>query len=624
MAASAPIRRIEEAPGTYRTAQGEERGQFFAVPYALMPCVFRAYDLLFEADCHLLLYVWQRTGGWPKLTGYRPQRITIPELMNGRVGYQHDYGAHKCRQALLDAKDRMIWLGLLYEEAERPGDPRSPRRYALIDPSNPGRGPYQTTDGTWEIRLMDGAGGLRYPIDPASLPDRPATPEQYRGLLDRLDAGLLDRSGWSILQTSTGLLDRPEKTRRAFPQKAPQAGIDNSLDNISRKENLDKGAAYAAPISADSQRKNKGLLDNIPSGISIAKNNENTARSDNEALPQAQQLTNTGQAVLFPAIAMPAQPQPAEMQQRRVSSSRRDTRPTMKRKQPAQNELYAVWKQILPSATERQAKSTIIGLAELANPEKMMGYPVTPGELPALMYQVMDWRDRNTNEHYTPTPRLLAEWIDKIRRQVANTPAPRVRAWLNWQMQQVEEAPGVANELVRLIELVQAFDPYLRGDPSAVPSTALDVGEVPVRATITEVPDSELPDEAIAMEEVEDFSWTARLQQFVPDGDRKRDCTSQRDVRMLWGFVRDALRPGLNTARRQHLDALIPAWDPEHPSDLLLLGSSDYGVRFVELTLLRDIDEQVGKLLSRFFVRATLVVVPQWVIDQVGGTAQKE
>lgn len=624
MAASAPIRRIEEAPSTYRTAQGEERGQFFAIPYALMPCVFRAYDLLFEADCHLLLYIWQRTGGWPKLTGYRPQRITIPELMNGRGGYQHDYGAHKCRQAILDAKDRMVWLGLLYEEAERPGDPHSPRRYALIDPSNPGRGPYQTADGTWEIRLMDGAGGLRYPVDPASLLDRPATPEQYRDLSDRLDAGLLDRSGWSILQNSTDLLDRPEKSRRAFPQKAPQAGIDNSLDNISKKENLDKSAAYAAPVSADTQGKNKGLSDNTPSGVSIAKDNGNTARSDNEAPPQAQQLTKTSQAVLFPAIAMPAQPQPAEMQQRRVSSSRRGPRPTMKRKQLPQNALYAVWKEILPSATERQAKSTIIGLAELANPEKMMGYPVTPGELPALMYQVMDWRDRNTNEHYTPTPRLLAEWIDKIRRQVANTPAPRVQAWLNWQMQQAEGAPDPADELAHLIETVQAFELYLRGGYSTDSSAALEIEEEAQVELEGAAADGEQPDEVASADEVEDFSWTTRLQQFVPDGDRKRGGNSQRDVGMLWGFVRDALRPGLNTARRQHLDALIPAWDPEYPSDLLLLGSSDYGVRFVELTLLRDIDEQIGKLLSRFFVRATLVVVPQWVIDQVGGAAQKE
>jgi hypothetical protein len=116
---------------------------------------------------------------------------------------------------------------------------------------------------------------------------------------------------------------------------------------------------------------------------------------------------------------------------------------------------------------------------------------------------------------------------------------------------------------------------------------------------------------------IDDAEWAARLCRFVPDVDGARDGRQQRDLQMLWGFVRDALRPGLNTARRQHLDALTPAWDAANPRELLLLGSTSYTIRFINMTLLREIDELIGKLLSRFFDRARPVFVPEWVIEQV-------
>jgi hypothetical protein len=112
---------------------------------------------------------------------------------------------------------------------------------------------------------------------------------------------------------------------------------------------------------------------------------------------------------------------------------------------------------------------------------------------------------------------------------------------------------------------------------------------------------------------IDDAEWAARLCRFVPDVDGKQ----QRDLQMLWGFVRESLRPGLNTARRQHLDALTPAWDGANPHELLLLGSTSYTIRFINMTLLREIDELIGKLLSRFFDRARPVFVPEWVIEQV-------
>lgn len=112
---------------------------------------------------------------------------------------------------------------------------------------------------------------------------------------------------------------------------------------------------------------------------------------------------------------------------------------------------------------------------------------------------------------------------------------------------------------------------------------------------------------------IDDAEWAEQLCRFIPDGDGRQ----QRDLQMLWGFVRDALRPGLNTARRQHLDALTPAWDAANPRELLLLGSTSYTIRFINMTLLREIDELIGKLLNRFFDRARPVFVPQWIIEQV-------
>lgn len=116
---------------------------------------------------------------------------------------------------------------------------------------------------------------------------------------------------------------------------------------------------------------------------------------------------------------------------------------------------------------------------------------------------------------------------------------------------------------------------------------------------------------------MDDPEWVARLCRFVPDAEATRDGRQSRDMQMLWGFVRDALRPGLNTARRQHLDSLVPAWNPTSPRELLLLGSTSYTVRFTNMALLREINELIGKLLSRFFDRARIVFVRQEVIDQV-------
>src|ERR1051326_2520164 len=86
---------------------------------------------------------------------------------------------------------------------------------------------------------------------------------------------------------------------------------------------------------------------------------------------------------------------------------------------------------------------------------------------------------------------------------------------------------------------------------------------------------------------MDDLAWVAQLSRFVPDAEGMRDGRQSRDVQMLWGFVRDALRPGLNTARRQHLDSLVPTWNPTNPRELVLLGATSYTVRFTTMALLR-------------------------------------
>ena len=111
--------------------------------------------------------------------------------------------------------------------------------------------------------------------------------------------------------------------------------------------------------------------------------------------------------------------------------------------------------------------------------------------------------------------------------------------------------------------------------------------------------------------------WIAQLSRFVPDAEGMRDGRQSRDVQMLWGFVRDALRPGLNTARRQHLDSLVPAWNATAPRELVLLGGTSYTVRFTNMALQREINELIGKLLNRFFDRARLVFVRQEVIEHL-------
>jgi hypothetical protein len=121
----------------------------------------------------------------------------------------------------------------------------------------------------------------------------------------------------------------------------------------------------------------------------------------------------------------------------------------------------------------------------------------------------------------------------------------------------------------------------------------------------------------LCTELMDDPEWIALLSRFVPDAEGQRDGRQNRDVQMLWGFVRDALRPGLNTARRQHLDSLVPAWNADNPRELVLLGGTSYTVRFTNMALLREINELIAKLLNRFFDRARLVFVRQEVIDHL-------
>ncbi len=85
-----------------------------------------------------------------------------------------------------------------------------------------------------------------------------------------------------------------------------------------------------------------------------------------------------------------------------------------------------------------------------------------------------------------------------------------------------------------------------------------------------------------------------------------------RAVSMLWGFVRDAISDHLTIARRSQLDTLTPKWDAIRPRTLLLLCETTWAARAAELTLRREIEPQLGKLLSDLFDEMQVVYAPGW------------
>ena len=66
----------------------------------------------------------------------------------------------------------------------------------------------------------------------------------------------------------------------------------------------------------------------------------------------------------------------------------------------------------------------------------------------------------------------------------------------------------------------------------------------------------------------------------------------------------------MNIARRTQLKALVPKWDATRPRTLLLLCKTTYGARAVELNLRREIEPQLGRLLSHFFDEMQVVYAP--------------
>ncbi len=110
------------------------------------------------------------------------------------------------------------------------------------------------------------------------------------------------------------------------------------------------------------------------------------------------------------------------------------------------------------------------------------------------------------------------------------------------------------------------------------------------------------PEEAAPVLEAEegatDETWVDRLLPTIPGLSGH-----QGDVGTLWGYVREALRakPDMSLSRKQHLEAVTPAVDPDCPRELVLLSTSGYTARFIERTLLREIEAQRGKLLYQHF-----------------------
>lgn len=99
-------------------------------------------------------------------------------------------------------------------------------------------------------------------------------------------------------------------------------------------------------------------------------------------------------------------------------------------------------------------------------------------------------------------------------------------------------------------------------------------------------------------EDEKDETWIDALRPTIPGVSGH-----QGNVGLLWGFVRETFRArsDLGFARKQHLEALLPAVDPTNPSELILLSTSESGARFLEATLLREIEAQREKLLYHVF-----------------------
>lgn len=572
--------RITEGRTLYGTAQGKQKETYLGIPYSLLP---RLYESSL-AEVRMQIYVWQRTGGWKDYHAHpQPARITFAEWTDGREGYAQDAGAHLCTQEISTTRDALVAKGWLYEEWETP-HVRGPRRYALIAPSNPGIGPYQREDGTWEVLLMTDEGPQPYQIPEAVLQHRKAGEIL---LQHRKETLLQDRKDSSITSKSALLEHRKEKSQRAFPRQGQREPITNTLANYSTKQELAKRAADAAPTPGAKEEDKSGAEKHQPPNPSLPSGSEDTTHSGIEATPPTAEFLS--KPSLFPAVAMPAS---VPVEEAFTPPKRSRTRGVKERKPRSPNPMYEVWKRHIstPPGSAREITSICTGLAELANPALTEGRPVTLEELPALMYQAMSWVDRVTGEHYTPTPRLIATYLSRLRDQIITCPAPKVRAWLAGYLPSPEEAPEAQEDQAE--EHTEAQADQTVGTP---------------------LPD---PDDLLT-ELVTDPAWITRLSRFVPDAEGARDGSSRREVQMLWGFVRDALRPGLNIARRQHLDSLVPAWNPINPRELVLLGSTSYTIRFANMALLREINELVGKLLSRFFEHARLALVRQEVIEQL-------
>lgn len=179
-----------------------------------------------------------------------------------------------------------------------------------------------------------------------------------------------------------------------------------------------------------------------------------------------------------------------------------------------------------------------------------------------------------------------------------------MKRWDTAQMEQ-EDAVKFEQALRRTAHAGhEATTPEEEATESILKEETLSVDEGAEAGYAAPIPvvDLYLPDGVALLKEVE----LAALLDHVPDPQ-----TSQpRTLRMLWGFVREALRPLLNLARRQHLDALTPKWDATRPRTLLLLSSTTYTARFVEQALRVELERQIEKLLAHYFDEFQIAYVP--------------
>ncbi|HLW00042.1 MAG TPA: hypothetical protein VKT82_15340 [Ktedonobacterales bacterium] len=225
--------------------------------------------------------------------------------------------------------------------------------------------------------------------------------------------------------------------------------------------------------------------------------------------------------------------------------------------------------------------------------EALVEVAAPPEQMPALFALGQQRLGQQQDLLTIPNP---TGYLIGIMRRVA------VEAMLKgWKVDQMR-AEDEEKHAQALRSAAQAGSQVLTYDGSALPLEEALTSEVVEGADTAPTPAPAVSEEV----EVADAAIVATWRDSLPD---PRD-SQLRSVSMLWGFVREEISGHLNVARRSQLEALTPKWDATRPRTLLLLSNTTWGAQGAYLNLRREIDTQIGILLSDFFDEMQVVYAP--------------